>query len=259
MAAVHDVHVVENDDKLAEDVAEFFIQSAREVHDHPFRVALSGGYTPRKLYGRLSSPDCATRVEWPHVEFYFSDERCVAPDHPESNFKLARDMLFQPLGIKPSQVFRIECETGQPDLAARRYEETIRRQFAILAPAWPRFDLILLGLGDDGHTASLFPGSPALHEKRRAVVASEAPRGVTHRITFTAPLINHAHMVVFMVAGAQKAPAVRAVLEDDTADANRYPAKLIQPVDGRLIWYLDRAAASALTMTTHVTNSMRHT
>jgi 6-phosphogluconolactonase len=248
VAAVHDIRIGEYGDKLAEEVAESFIQSAREAHDRPFRVALSGGSTPRKLYGRLSSPDCATRVEWPHVEFYFSDERCVAPDHPESNFKLARDMLFQPLGIKPSQVFRIEGEAGQPDLAARRYEETIRQQFAIL-----------LGLGDDGHTASLFPGSPALNEKMRTVVASEAPRGVPYRITFTAPLINHAHMVVFMVAGAPKAPAVRAVLEDDTADANRYPAKLIQPVEGRLIWYLDRAAASALTMATHVTNSMRHT
>lgn len=259
MAAAHDIRTVGSDDKLAEEVAEFFIRSAREAQDHPFRVALSGGSTPRKLYGRLSSPDCATRVEWPHVEFYFSDERCVAPDHPESNFKLARDTLFQPLGIKPSQVFRIEGEAGQPDLAARRYEETIRRQFAIHPPAWPRFDLILLGLGEDGHTASLFPGSPALYEKSRAVVASQAPRGVTNRITFAAPLINQAHMVVFMVAGAQKAPAVHAVLEDDTADANRYPAKLIQPAEGRLIWYLDRAAASALTMATHVTNSMRRT
>jgi 6-phosphogluconolactonase len=247
VAVVPDIHLLENDEKLAEDVAEFFIRSAREAQDRPFRVALSGGSTPRKLYGRLAGTDCATRVEWPQVEFYFSDERCVAPDHPESNFKLARDMLFQPAGIKPSQVFRIEGEAGQPDLAARRYEETIHRQFAVSSPAWPRFDLILLGLGDDGHTASLFPGSPALDERTRAVVASEAPRGVAHRITFTAPLINHADMVVFMVAGAQKSPAVRVVLEDDTADANRYPAKLIKPVEGRLIWYLEKAAASALT------------
>lgn len=250
MAIVHDIRVAANDDSLARDVAEFYIQSAREAHDRPFRLALSGGSTPRALYGRLSSPDCAPRVEWSHVEFYFSDERGVPPDHPESNFKLANEMLFQPLGIKPSQVFRIESETGQPDVAACRYEETIRRQFATRTPAWPQFDLILLGLGDDGHTASLFPDSLALAEKTRAVVASEAPRGVTHRVTFTAPLINHARRVVFMVVGAKKAPAVRAVLEDDTADAKRYPAKLIQPVQGRLTWYLDKAAASALTMTT---------
>ncbi|MEP6888479.1 MAG: 6-phosphogluconolactonase [Nitrospirales bacterium] len=247
---MHDIRLVENDEKLAEEVAEFFIRSAREAHGRPFRVALSGGSTPRKLYGRLAGTDCATRVEWSHVEFYFSDERGVPPDHPDSNFKLARDMLFQPLGIKPPQVFCIEGEAGPPDLAARRYEETIRQQFGVRAPAWPRFDLILLGLGDDGHTASLFPGSPALHEKMRAVVASEAPRGVTHRVTFTAPMINHAHMVVFMVAGAQKASAVRAVLEDHTPDANRYPATLIQPAEGRLIWYLDKTAASALTMAT---------
>lgn len=250
MAVVHDVRIVENDEKLASEVVDFFIRSAGEAKDRPFRVALSGGSTPRKLYSRLASADCANRVEWIRVEFYFSDERCVPPDHPESNFNLANDTLFQPLGLKPTQVFRIEGEAGLPDLAARRYEETIRQQFAILSPAWPRFDLILLGLGDDGHTASLFPGSLALDEKTRAVVASESPRGVTHRITFTAPLINHAHRIVFMVPGRQKAPAIRAVLEDERVDANRYPAKLIKPIEGQLSWYLDRAAASALTATT---------
>lgn len=250
MAVVHDVHIIENDHNLAEETAEFFIRSARASCHRQFRVALSGGSTPRLLYTRLADPHCAARVEWAQVEFYFSDERGVPPDHPDSNFKLADDTLFRPLGIKPSQVFRIEGEAGSPDLAARRYEETIRRQFRIPCPAWPRFDVIFLGLGDDGHTASLFPGSPALDEKTRAVVASEAPRGVRHRITFTAPLINEAHTVVFMVAGMQKAPAVRAVLEDHTGDANRYPATLIKPVKGRLMWYLDKAAASALAMTT---------
>jgi 6-phosphogluconolactonase len=199
------------------------------------------------LYRQLVNPDWASRVKWPRVQFYFSDERCVPPDHAESNFRLANDTLFQPLGIKATQVFRIEGETSQPDLAARRYEETIRQQFAVSSSAWPRFDLILLGLGDDGHTASLFPGSPALNEKTRAVVPSESPRGVPHRITFTAPLINHARRIIFMVTGLQKAPALRAILKDDSADARQYPAKLIRPRDGRLMWYLDRAAASALT------------
>jgi 6-phosphogluconolactonase len=245
VAIVHDICIVEHDEKLASEVADFFIQSAGEVENRPFRVALSGGSTPSKLY-RLLAGDRANRVKWPHVQFYFGDERCVPPDHAESNFKLANDALFQPLGIEATQIFRIEGEAGQPDQAARRYEETIRQQFGT-SPAWPRFDLIFLGLGDDGHTASLFPGSPALDEKIRAVVVSESPRGVTHRITFTAPLINHARSIVFMVAGLQKAPAVRAVLEDDTVNATHYPAKLIQPVEGHLICYLDRAAASALT------------
>jgi 6-phosphogluconolactonase len=246
VAIVNDVCIVEHDEKLASEVADFFIRSVGEARDRPFRVALSGGSTPSKLY-RLLAGDRANRVKWPHVQFYFGDERCVPPDHAESNFKLANDTLFRPLGIDAEQVFRIEGEAGQPDLAARRYEETIRQQFGIPFPAWPRFDLIFLGLGDDGHTASLFPGSPALGEKVRAVVVSESPRGVTHRITFTAPLINHAHSIVFMVAGLQKASAVHAVLEDDTAKATHYPAKLIQPIEGHLIWYLDRAAASALT------------
>jgi 6-phosphogluconolactonase len=246
VAIVHDICIVDHDEKLASEVADFFIQSAGEVENRPFRVALSGGSTPSKLY-RLLAGDRANRVKWQHVQFYFGDERCVPPDHAESNFKLANDALFQPLGIEATQIFRIEGEAGQPDQAARRYEETIRQQFGTSSPAWPRFDLIFLGLGDDGHTASLFPGSPALDEKIRAVVVSESPRGVTHRITFTAPLINHARSIVFMVAGLQKAPAVRAVLEDDTVNATHYPAKLIRPIEGHLIWYLDRAAASALT------------
>jgi 6-phosphogluconolactonase len=236
VAIVSDIRIVEHDEKLASEVADFFIRSAGEAKNRPFRVALSGGSTPSKLYRLLGGADRANRVKWPHVQFYFGDERCVPPDHAESNFKLANDALFQPLGIDAAQIFRIEGEAGQPDLAARRYEETIRQQFGIF-----------LGLGDDGHTASLFPGSPALDEKVRAVVVSESPRGVTHRITFTAPLINHARSIVFMVTGLQKAPAVRAVLEDDTVNATHYPAKLIQPIEGHLIWYLDRAAASALT------------
>lgn len=247
MAVVHDIRIVEHDEKLASEVAAFFIGSVKEVKDRPFRVALSGGTTPKKLYSRLASVDCANRVEWPRVQFYFGDERCVPPGHAESNFKLANDALFQPLGIKATQIFRIEGEAGQPDLAARRYEETIRQQFATPSPAWPRFDLILLGLGDDGHTASLFPGSPALNEKIRAVVPSESPRGVTHRITFAAPLINAARRIVFMVTGLQKAPAIRAILKGDSVNAHQYPAKLIRPREGGLMWYLDRAAASSLT------------
>ena len=247
MAIVPDICIVEHDEKLASEVADFFIRSAEEVKNRPFRVALSGGSTPSKLYRLLGGADRANRVKWPHVQFYFGDERCVPPSHAESNFKLANDTLFQPLGIDAAQIFRIEGEAGQHDQAARRYEETIRQQFGTSSPAWPRFDLIFLGLGDDGHTASLFPESPALDEKVRAVVVSESPRGVTHRITFTVPLINHARSIVFMVTGLQKAPAVRAVLEDDTVNATHYPAKLIQPIEGHLIWYLDRAAASALT------------
>ncbi|HKN87292.1 MAG TPA: 6-phosphogluconolactonase, partial [Nitrospiraceae bacterium] len=180
---MHDLHLVENDEEVASDVADFFIRSAGEAKHRPFRVALSGGSTPRTLYHRLTSARCADRVKWPQVEFYFSDERCVPPDHPESNFKLANDTLFEPLSIEAGQIFRIECEAEQPDLAARRYEKTIRQRFGSPSPDWPRFDLILLGLGDDGHTASLFPNSRALDEKIRAVVSSESPRGVAPRIT----------------------------------------------------------------------------
>jgi 6-phosphogluconolactonase len=256
---VYELRILESGRKVADEAAEFFIRSAGAIKGRPFRIALSGGSTPKKLYERLAGADCADRVEWPRLEFYFGDERCVPADDPESNFKLANDTLFRPLGINAAQVFRMEGESGQPDLAARRYEEVIRHQFTSPSPAWPRFDLIFLGLGDDGHTASLFPGTASLGERTHAVVASESPRGVAHRISFTPPLINHARRIIFMAAGVEKAPAVRAVLEDDTADAHRYPAKLIRPVEGRLIWYLDKAAASGLAATIQDSNSMRNT
>ena len=203
VAIVNDVCIVEHDQKnLASEVATSSSDQPEKGQGTVHFESLCRVDRHQARY-RLLAGDRANRVKWPQVQFYFGDERCVPPDHAESNFKLANDTLFRPLGIDAAQVFRIEGEAGQPDLAARRYEETIRQQFGIPFPAWPRFDLIFLGLGDDGHTASLFPGSPALGEKVRAVVISKSPRGVTHRITLTAPLINHARSIVFMVAGSQ--------------------------------------------------------
>ena len=257
MAAVREIRISETDRIVAGEVAEFIVRSIERQPPGPFRVALSGGATPKQLYERLASSDCAARVPWSRVEFYFGDERCVPPDHPESNFYLADQGLFRPLGIHPKQILRIAGEDAHPDQAAARYEKMLRERFSAPAPLWPRFDLILLGLGQDGHTASLFPGAPVLREQARAVVDSESPRGVVHRVTFTAPLINHAHRVVVTVTSKEKAPAVRAVLEDETVDANRYPAKLIQPIDGQYVWYLDRTAASCLTTTKTHAESMR--
>jgi len=181
------------------------------------------------------------------VSVFFGDERCVPPAHPDSNFRMANEALIAPLGLPLERVFRMRGEE-EPERAARDYEEALRKEFNAAPPAWPRFDLILLGLGEDGHTASLFPGMPALGERQRLVVPTQAPQGIARRLTFTAPLINHAHTVVFLVSGGGKAPAVRAVLEDRAADSTRFPARLIRPEQGRLIWFLDRAAAAELTI-----------
>lgn len=254
MAAAYEIHVSETESRVAREVADLFVRSSASKTEGPFRVALSGGTTPKQLYAQLIGADYVTRIQWSRVEFFFGDERCVPPDHPDSNYYLAEQGLFRPLNIPPSQIIRMEGEDGQPDRAASRYEDVLRQRFGTSSPHWPTFDLILLGLGQDGHTASLFPGSPALLEMVRGVVSSESPRGVRRRITFTAPLINHARKVIFAVTGHDKAAAVRAVLEDKAADANRYPAKLIQPIDGPCVWYLDRAAAAELTTHTKTSN-----
>ncbi len=254
MSAPPELRIMDNGEELAREAAELFVWVGQQAlaSGGRFRVALSGGSTPKSLYAVLRGSAFSSQLDWTAVEFYFSDERCVPPDHPESNFHLAKEGLFEPLRIGPDRVFRMPGESDDPDRAATQYETLIRERFAVPAPSWPRFDLILLGLGDDAHTASLFPGTPALEESKRLVVTNVAPRGVKARLTLTAPGINQARAVVFMVGGKSKARAVQAVLDDRckdrSVDDRRFPARLIQPVAGRLIWLLDRAAASELTV-----------
>lgn len=254
MSAAPELRIMDNGEELAREAAELFVWFGQQAirNDGRFRVALSGGSTPKALYAALRGATLSTQLDWTGVEFYFSDERCVPPDHPESNFRLANEGLFQPLRIGPDRVFRMPGEVGVPDQGASQYEALIRERFAAPPPSWPGFDLILLGMGEDAHTASLFPGTPALEENKRLVVANVAPQGVTARLTLTARGINQARAVVFMVGGKSKAKAVQAVLndrgKDHSVDDRRFPARLIRPVAGRLIWLLDRAAASELTV-----------
>lgn len=212
-----------------------------------FLLALSGGSTPKTLYQTLMSPEWKQRFDWPRIFFLFGDERCVPPDHPESNFHMARAALFQPLGIAPDHIYRIQGEHPDPAAAAQQYEETLRRLTNSAAPETPRIDLILLGLGEDGHTASLFPGTPALQEQKRAVTVGQAPKGIGSRLTMTLGVLNGATMVLFLVTGSSKAGIVRAVLEPDSAADRALPAALVAPESGRLLWMLDRSAAAQLT------------
>ncbi|MBI5410499.1 MAG: 6-phosphogluconolactonase [Nitrospirae bacterium] len=248
-----ELRVLNDSKELAGEAAELFVWLGKQVIEQGgrFRVALSGGSTPRALYETLASRPFSERLDWKRVEFYFGDERCVPPDHPESNFRTAEEALFGPLRIAPERIFRMKGE-ADPDEAVRQYEALIRERFGAAPPAWPSFDLILLGLGEDAHTASLFPGTAALNEKTRLVVVNQSPKGVKNRLTLTAAAINQAQTVVFLVSGAGKAGAVCSVLEEDDGQRGqgvaRFPARSIRPVKGRLIWLLDGAAAAGLTI-----------
>jgi len=210
-------------------------------------IALSGGSTPKTLYQALTSSEWKHRFDWDRMVFLFGDERCVPPDHVDSNFGMAQAALFGPLRIKPDRIYRMKGETGDPSAAVRDYEQTIRQLTNCPAPAIPQLDIVLLGLGEDGHTASLFPGTTALSDRDHLVAIGRSPRGISSRLTLTLGVINRATMVLFLVAGAGKASIVRAVLEPHNQTERGFPAALVQPEPGRLIWLLDQSAGAALT------------
>jgi 6-phosphogluconolactonase len=199
---------------------------------------LAGGSTPKATYGILAR-DYAERIDWSRVHVFFGDERNVPPDHEDANYRMAREALLDHVPI--GGVHRMRGELP-PDEAAAAYEVELREFFG--AEKLPRFDLILLGIGGDGHTASLFPETPALEVHDRWVVANPVPKLDTTRITLTVPVINAARSVVFLAAGEDKAEALKEILEGD-ADPREYPAKLVQPLGGPE-WMLDRAAAGSL-------------
>lgn len=248
MALPPEAHVLQDPQELAAEAADLFIWLAEQAiaSRGQFAVALSGGTTPKAVYSALAAD--RTRVDWDKVLFFFGDERCVPPSHEESNFLMAHTSLFRPLDIPEAQIFRMRGELD-PHLASHEYEVVMRRNLSATSAGWPRFDLVLLGLGPDGHTASLFPGTDALKERNKWVVPGLAPSGIRERITVTLSVINHAAVVLFLVAGAGKAPIARDVLEPPPGVISPYPAALVRPETGRLLWYLDQAAASDLTIT----------
>jgi 6-phosphogluconolactonase len=247
MSEAPELRIMRGREELAREAADFVLWVGQQALAQAgrCRIVLAGGATPRALYRTLASAGAA-ELDWQRVEFFFGDERCVPPDHADSNYRLAHETLFTPLKIDPNRVARMVGEASDPDTAARRYEAIIRDRCSTPAPVVPAFDLVLLGLGEDGHTASLFPHAPALEERVRLVVGSVAPREPRQRVTLTLPAINSAGTVVFLVSGAAKAPAVRAVLEPRDEHERRLPARLIRPGAGRLVWFLDREAAAHL-------------
>jgi 6-phosphogluconolactonase len=209
-----------------------------------FTVALAGGSTPRGLYALLAAEAASTgrKIPWRLIHFFFGDERAVLPDHPESNFRMAYEALLSHVKVPRANVHRIAAELPAWS-AAEAYEATLRRFFKLERNQRPRFDLVLLGMGNDGHTASLFPGTDALLERRRLVTVCHVPRPGVDRVTLTLPVLNHAREVVFLVSGADKAARVREVLCEPPA-GEPLPAQRVRPSLGRLLWLLDEAAAS---------------
>jgi len=236
-------------DALAREAAQQFVDLARTaiLARGRFMVVLSGGSTPRRMYQHLAATPLRDRVDWSRVEVFWGDERGVPSDHPDSNYNMAATALLDSVPIPQHGIHRIAAERIDRASAARDYQLEIARAFDVDdAGPPPSFDLLLLGMGADGHTASLFPGSEALREGRRWVVNVEAPqRPPPSRITLTAPILNRAREVRVLVAGADKAATLRAVLEGSHEPETR-PIQLIQPEQGRMIWLADEAAASEL-------------
>lgn len=210
-----------------------------------FNIALSGGSTPRAFHHVLVAPPYRDRIDWESMQYFWGDERFVPPDDPDSNYRMARETLLTEAPVTSDQVHRVPTERGDPTMVAELYEADIRRAMNVLPGMLPRFDLILLGMGPDGHCASLFPHTEALHVRDRLVTANYVPKLNANRITFTVPVINNAAAVVFLVAGADKADALAAVFEGPP-DPETYPSQLIAPEDGALHWLVDRAAAAKL-------------
>lgn len=224
-----------------------FARSAEEAvaRQGRFAVALSGGSTPRRLYQSLARPELAEKIPWRRVHLFWGDERVVPPDHPDSNYRMAHEALIAHIPIPPENVHRMPGEEHDLEKGARAYEKTLRAFFQPSADEWTSFDLILLGVGSDGHTASLFPGSPALEEPRRWVAAVDVKSLQAARLTLTLPVLNHARQVGFLAAGKEKGPILREILSEKHSRTD-LPAQKVRPRNGRRIFLLDQEAAALI-------------
>lgn len=243
-----EVRVFSDAKSLSRSAADEFVRAARAAIDSrgQFTVALSGGSTPKAMFSLLAEDHrgAVTPLAWERIHVFFGDERHVPPDHPESNFRMASESLLDHVPIPPGNIHRILGELDAAT-AASRYEAELRSVFRTPPGAIPQFDLVLLGMGTDGHTASLFPDSDALNETAALVTANWVEKFKSHRITFTFALLNEASEVLFLTAGNDKAEMLRNILRGDPS-GQTYPAQNVRPHDGVLIWMVDEAAARAL-------------
>jgi 6-phosphogluconolactonase len=234
-------------------IEELFVAAAQKVvqvmagcrkENRECFVGLAGGSTPSGLYRLLAGEPYRSQLSWEHLRVFWGDERMVPPDHQESNFRMADETLLSRVPVLPRQVFRMKGELPAEEAAAE-YESVLREQFGLSPGEIPRFDLIILGIGSDGHTASLFPGTPAVAESHKLVVAPWVESLHAYRLTLTPPVFNAAKHVIFLVSGHDKAAALQAVLEGPS-DPARYPAQVINPKVGHTVWFVKRDAAGLL-------------
>jgi 6-phosphogluconolactonase len=242
------ISIAADPSKLAREGAQLFVRLAIEnvAAKGLFTVALSGGSTPKLMFALLADEPFKSQVPWRSIGFFWGDERTVGPEHPDSNYRMSKETLLSKVNVSADNIFRIRGEDPDHDGAARDYSDTIRKFFSAEAPVdFPAFDLILLGMGPDGHTASLFPGSEALKVDDRICVANYVEKFDTWRITLSAREINQAAEIAFLVAGADKAATLHDVLEGPS-QPELYPSQLIHPGSGNLVWMVDEAAAAQL-------------
>jgi 6-phosphogluconolactonase len=247
-----DVVVLPDSAALTRRAADEFVKAVHEAvaQKGSCSVALAGGSTPKSVYSLLADdPSYRAQILWPKLHFFFGDERHAPPDSSESNFHMANESLFSKGVVKPEQITRIRGEYADTEKAALEYEQALRAYFSLKDGEYPRFDLVLLGMGDEGHCLSLFPGTKALHASRRIAVRNWVGKLFTERITLTAPAANSANRVIFLVTRSDKALALKAVLEGPY-EPDQLPAQLIRPVNGSLLWLVDPAAASKLATAT---------
>lgn len=239
------VLIYPDNDALSHAAARHIVQLANEsiVTHGRFTLALSGGSTPKTLYSLLGSEPYRSQINWALVEIFWSDERCVPPESEESNFHLAQETLLQQIPLPPSQIHRMPADEPDRDAASQAYSLEIQKVFG--TNRVPSFDLLHLGMGPEGHTASLFPHQPSLHEQERLVMPVTVPKPPPPRLTFTPPLLNAAIHVLFLVTGADKAEALQAVLEGPY-QPDEYPAQVVRPTKGEVTWIIDTAAAAKL-------------
>ena len=243
-----EIQIVENAEAVSRTAAEIMVGLAQEKlkSKESFAVALSGGSTPKNMFVILAN-DAALREQmpWDRVHFFWGDERHVPPDHADSNYRMANEAMLSKVPVPSENIHRIRAENPDAGMAAEDYEHELRIFFELEVEQLPVFDCVFLGMGPDGHTASLFPGTKALHERERLVVSNWVDKFEFFRITLTAPVLNNADVIIFLVSGEEKAEPLQAVLEAEK-QTDRFPSQLIEPTHGKMLWLVDRAAAIKL-------------
>jgi 6-phosphogluconolactonase len=243
-----EVRILPDGAAIARRAAELIVGAAKAAvrEKDVFAISLAGGSTPKTLYGLLATdPAFKSQMPWDKTQFFFGDERHVPPDDSESNYRMANESMLSKVSLKPDQVHRIKGEYEDAEKAALEYEQTLRSYFKLSAGQLPRFDVLLLGMGEEGHTLSLFPGTKALHDNGRLVMSNWIGKLYTKRVTITAPIANNSGLAIFMITKADKALALKGVLEGPS-EPEQVPSQLIQPKNGKLLWLVDTTAARKL-------------